>query len=311
MAINKNNKLAQKKHTEKPKTDFYQVVTDQVIEALEAGVKPWACPWDVTQSSGLPENFSTGNEYTGMNVMLLWMSAQMNQFGSNQWLTFKQAQALGGNVIKGEKGTHIFFYKMLEKEKIVNGKEKKEEIPMLKTFVVFNLDQIEGVEKTEPQEIVVRDPLELRQDIEFFFEATGAKISYSGQKAFYRPSTDEIVIPDRERFDSTANLYATVMHELTHWTGHKSRLERTKGSKFGSKDYAFEELIAELGAAFLMADFGIVGEVQHESYIACWLEVLKGDKRYIFQAASKATKAHKYLKQCLESEAEIRLSTNS
>ncbi|PMM56290.1 ArdC family protein, partial [Vibrio splendidus] len=250
-----------KKTVSKTPRDFHQEVTNQIIEALEAGVKPWACPWDVTQSDGLPYNFSTGNTYSGMNVMLLWMSAQMNQFSSNQWLTFKQALALGGNVIKGEKGTHITFYKSLEKEKTVNGKEKIETIPMLKTFVVFNLDQIEGITKPEPK-TVLRGELDLREDVEDFFKATGATINYVGQKAFFRPSTDEIVIPERERFESTANLYATVLHELTHWTGHKSRLNRTKGSKFGDKDYAFEELVAELGSAFLMADFGIVGEVQ-------------------------------------------------
>ncbi|PMM52251.1 ArdC family protein, partial [Vibrio splendidus] len=250
-----------KKTVSKTPRDFHQEVTNQIIEALEAGVKPWACPWDVTQSDGLPYNFSTGNTYSGMNVMLLWMSAQMNQFSSNQWLTFKQALDLGGNVIKGEKGTHITFYKSLEKEKTVNGKEKIETIPMLKTFVVFNLDQIEGITKPESK-TVLRGELDLREDVEDFFKATGATINYVGQKAFFRPSTDEIVIPERERFESTANLYATVLHELTHWTGHKSRLNRTKGSKFGDKDYAFEELVAELGSAFLMADFGIVGEVQ-------------------------------------------------
>ncbi|WP_299139149.1 ArdC family protein [uncultured Vibrio sp.] len=295
-----------KKTVSKTPRDFHQEVTNQIIEALEAGVKPWSCPWDVTQSDGLPYNFSTGNTYSGMNVMLLWMSAQMNQFSSNQWLTFKQALDLGGNVIKGEKGTHITFYKSLEKEKTVNGKEKIETIPMLKTFVVFNLDQIEGITKPEPKTDLIGE-LDLREDVEDFFKATGATINYVGQKAFFRPSTDEIVIPERERFESTANLYATVMHELTHWTGHKSRLNRTKGSKFGDKDYAFEELVAELGSAFLMADFGIVGDVQHESYIANWLEVLKNDKRFIFKAASQASKAFTHLKEYVEDESENQL----
>ena len=295
-----------KKTVKKTSRDFHQEVTNQIIEALESGIKPWTCPWDVTQSDGLPYNFSTGNTYSGMNIMLLWMSAQMNRFGSNQWLTFKQALDLGGNVIKGEKGTHITFYKSLEKEKIVNGKEEKETIPMLKTFVVFNLDQIEGITKPVPK-TALKSELDLRDDVEDFFKATGATINYVGQKAFFRPSTDEIVIPERERFQSTDDLYATVMHELTHWTGHQSRLNRKKGTKFGDKDYAFEELVAELGSAFLMADFGMVGEVQHESYIASWLEVLKNDKRFIFKAASQASKAFTHLKEYVEDESEHQL----
>ncbi|KFA96686.1 ArdC family protein [Vibrio sp. ER1A] len=285
--------------TNKPKKDFYQEVTNQIIEALEQGIKPWSCPWDVTQASGMPTNFMTQKEYQGMNIMLLWMSAQMNRFSSSKWLTFKQAKELGGQVRKGEKGTHIFFYKMVEKKSNEGNGDEKEAYPMLKTFVVFNLDQVEGLSDTN-SETVVRDEVTLIDEVEHFIRSTEAKISYCGQKAFFRPSTDEVVIPEHDRFHSTADLYATIMHELTHWTGHKTRLDRDSKGKFGSKDYAFEELIAELGAAFLMADFGIIGEVQHESYIASWLEVLKNDKRYIFKAATQASKAHQYLKAFLE-----------
>ncbi|MDN3683224.1 zincin-like metallopeptidase domain-containing protein [Vibrio tapetis subsp. quintayensis] len=283
--------------TTNKKTDFYQVVTDQIIEALEQGIKPWQCPWDVTQASGIPSNFSTQNDYQGMNVMLLWMSAQMNRFSSPQWLTFKQSKALGGKVRKGEKGTHIFFYKVVEKKNSAPGQEEKETYSCLKTYVVFNLDQIEGVEQADTPVVNVRDDVTLIDEVETFLVSTGASISYSGQKAFFRPSTDEIVIPERSRFSENADLYATIMHELTHWTGHKSRLDRDNKGSFGSKDYAFEELIAEIGAAFLMADFGIVGNVQHESYIASWLEVLKNDKRYVFKAATQASKAHQLLKE--------------
>jgi len=288
--------------TKQIKKDFYQEVTNQVIEALEQDVKPWSCPWDVTQTSGIPSNFDTHKEYQGMNIMLLWMSAQMNRFSSSQWLTFKQAKALGGQVRRGEKGTHIFFYKQVEK-KSKELDDENETYSMLKTYVVFNIDQIDGLDGEDNIEsVIVRDDVTLVSEVEYFIESTGAKVSYHGQKAYYRPSTDEVVIPERNRFHSTENLYATIMHELTHWTGHQTRLVRDNKGKFGSKDYAFEELIAELGAAFLMADFGFIGDVQHESYIASWLEVLKNDKRYIFKAAAQASKAHQYLKALVKQE---------
>lgn len=277
----------------KSSTDFYQTITNQIIQALESGIKPWVCPWDRTQATGLPINASTHQPYQGMNIMLLWMSAAERNFSSPYWLTFKQAKDLGGKVRKGEKGTTIFFYKMVQKKKVEN--EKEDVYPMLKTYTVFNLDQIDGFSLEQDESSTLRHEIELLEEVEAFIEATQADITYGGQKAFFRPSADIVVIPDRERFHSTADLYATIMHELTHWSGHKSRLDRDMKGEFGSKDYAQEELVAELGSAFLMASFGVVGEVQHESYIASWLEALKNDKRYIFKAASHASKAHQYL----------------
>lgn len=169
---------------------------------------------------------------------------------------------------------------------------------MLKTFTVFNIEQTDGLnldEEIGPQPVTEFDPL---PDVEALFQRTGANINERGQQAFYQPSTDEIWLPERHLFADAANFYATGLHELVHWTGAKSRLDRGKGGKFGSESYAFEELIAELGCAFLMADLGVSGEVQHESYIASWLKTLKDDKRYIFQAASAASKAHRFLMEC-------------
>ncbi|MGF1907766.1 ArdC family protein [Aliivibrio salmonicida] len=289
-----------KTHT-KNKPDFYQQITNQIIEALESGVKPWVCPWDKTEQSGMPSNASTGAEYNGMNIMLLWMSATMQSFSSSFWMTFKQAKAKGGQVRKGEKGTHIFFYNMIEKTD--KGTDEVERYAMLKTYSVFNIDQIDGLPESMHCPVVAtndEDPIRSLEHVERFLHATGANIVYNGQRAFYRPSTDEIVIPDLHRFSTTEDAYATTLHELTHWTGHKSRLERKNGNAFGSKDYAFEELIAELGSVFLMADLGIVGEVQHESYIANWLTALKDDKRYIFKAASQASKAHQFLRNVVD-----------
>ncbi|HHN8391450.1 TPA: ArdC family protein [Morganella morganii] len=278
----------------KAKPDMYQTVTDNIIRALEAGVKPWVCPWTGNGvASGLPANFSTGTAYSGINIMLLWSSAAEQGYTDSRWLTYKQAAEQGGQVRKGEHGTTIIYYKMLEKE---NEAGETEHIPMLKTFTVFNVQQIDNLAveyATLPAASF--DPIEKAEALTV---RSGAKITEKGIQAFYRPSTDEIYLPERFRFNHAADFYATQLHELIHWTGAKSRLNREKGSKYGSDKYAFEELIAELGCAFLMADLGITGDVQHESYISSWLKALNDDKRFIFKAASAASKAHRYLTTC-------------
>lgn len=280
----------------KTRIDIYQTVTDSIIKALEAGVKPWTCPWQrVPGMSGLPSNFITGMAYSGMNIMLLWCSASEQGFRDARWMTYKQAQATGGQVRKGEHGTTAIFYTTLEKE---NDEGETEHIPMLKTFTVFNVEQIDGLplmdESTNSTETF--DPLPQAENL---FRCSGATITEKGQNAFYRPSSDEIFLPERFLFSDSANFYATGLHELVHWSGAQKRLNREMNGKFGSEEYAFEELCAELGSAFLMADLGIAGEVQHESYIASWLKALKNDKRYIFKAASSASKAHRYLMDTL------------
>ncbi|MFK3708706.1 ArdC family protein [Klebsiella sp. NPDC088457] len=276
----------------KTKTDIYQTVTDGIITALEAGVKPWACPWQrVAGMSGLPSNYATGAAYSGMNIMLLWCSASKQGFSDSRWMTYKQSQAAGGQVRKGEHGTTAIFYTTLEKE---NDAGEIDHIPMLKTFVVFNVEQIDGLsltaETVAPE--ATFDPLPQAENL---FRSSGARIIEKGQNAFFMPSSDEIWLPERHLFADAANFYATGLHELVHWSGAKSRLNREMKGRFGSEGYAAEELVAELGSAFLMAELGIVGEVQHESYIASWLKALKNDKRYIFKAASAASKAHRYL----------------
>jgi len=276
----------------KNSTDIYQSVTDSIIAALEAGVKPWSCPWQrVPGMSGLPSNYATGAAYSGMNIMLLWSSASEQGFNDSRWMTYKQAKAEGGQVRKGEHGTTAIFYTTLEKE---NDDGETDYIPMLKTFTVFNVEQINGLPMSDEVVFpaVTFEPL---PPAEALFLNSGATIIEKGQNAFFAPSTDEIHLPERRLFSDAANFYATGLHELIHWCGAKSRLNREMKGKFGSESYAFEELIAELGSAFLMADLGVVGEVQHESYIASWLKALKNDKRYIFKAASAASKAHRYL----------------
>lgn len=278
----------------KAKPDMYQTVTDNIIRALESGVKPWVCPWTCNGvASGLPANFSTGTAYSGINIMLLWSSAAEQGYTDPRWLTYKQAAEQGGQVRKGEHGTTIIYYKMLEKE---NEAGETEHIPMLKTFTVFNVQQIDNLAvECAALPAASFDPIE---KAEALTARSGAKITERGIQAFYRPSSDEIYLPERYHFNNAADFYATQLHELVHWTGSKSRLNREKGGKYGSEKYAFEELIAELGCAFLMADLGITGDVQHESYISSWLKALNDDKRFIFKAASAASKAHRYLTTC-------------
>lgn len=281
----------------KPKTDIYQTVTDRIVSALEAGVKPWVCPWQrVAGMTGIPTNYTTGASYSGMNIMLLWCSASEQGFTDPRWLTYKQAQAEGAQVRKGEKGTMGIFYSMIEKE---NENGDVENYPMLKTFTLFNAQQIDGLsqsEEVEPAiEVEIFDPL---PNVEALLKRSGANITERGQAAYFNPQADAIVLPERRLFAHAADFYATGLHELTHWSGAKTRLNREMRGKFDKEGYAFEELIAELGSAFLMADLGVVGDVQHENYIASWLKALKNDKRYIFKAASAASKAHRYLMDC-------------
>ena len=283
--------------------DFYQTVTDRIIEALEQGVKPWVCPWDKTFNGGLPMNFQSKKSYNGVNIMLLWMSASAQGFQRCEWLTYKQAQELGGQVRKGEKGTQITFYKTLEIEKEnQKGEKETDKIPMLKTFTVFNVEQIDGLTlpplPTTQENDEENGGFEALEHVETFIKNTEAKLTERGVQAFFCPSTDEVVMPTRDRFTKAADFYATALHELTHWTGGKKRLDRKQSGGFGSQDYAFEELIAELGSAFAIADLGVIGEYQHDSYIESWLTALKGDKRYIFKAAAQASKAHQFLVSC-------------
>lgn len=276
----------------KTKTDINQTVTDSIIAALETGVKPWACPWQRTPGmSGLPSNYATGMGYSGMNIMLLWCRASEQGFNDSRWMTYKQAKAEGGQVRKGEHGTTAIFYTMLERE---NNEGETDYIPMLKTFTVFNVEQIDGLPLSD-EAVFPPETFEPLPQVEALFRNCGATIIEKGQNAFFAPSTDEIHLPELRLFSDAVNFYATGLHELVHWSGAKSRLNREMKGKFGSEGYAFEELIAELGSAFLVADLGIAGEVQHESYIASWLKALKNDKRYIFKAASAASKAHRYL----------------
>lgn len=291
------------------KRDIYQEVTDRIVAALEAGTAPWVRPW---QAGGddWPRNGGTGRRYNGINVFLLWMTAGAEGYSSPEWFTYKQAQAAGGQVRKGEKGTMVTLWKPIKvTKKDANGKAVKgsdgkvvkEDRLFLKHFVVFNRAQIDGL--PEPVAVEEQPEPERHAAAEAFVKATGAAITHGGGRACYSPLADSIRLPELRAFDDAGAYYATALHELVHWSGHKTRLDRDLTGRFGDESYAAEELIAEMGAAFLCADLRIEGRTQHPEYIASWIKVLKDDKKALFTAASKARQAAEYMNEITETKA--------
>lgn len=275
------------------KLDTYQQVTDAIVAQLEAGTKPWQKRWRGGAVND-PKR-ATGQRYRGINVLLLWASAEANGFTGQHWFTFKQALDLGGNVRKGAKGTQIVFFKKLERaEQNEAGEDVTRKIPMLRTYTVFNADQCENLPErfqAAPVELVAGQQRD--EAAEAALRSCGADIREGEASAYYVPSADFVNMPRFELFDSPGAYLATLAHELCHWTGHSSRLDRQLLNRFGSKDYAFEELVAEIGAAFVGARLGIVGEHidNHAAYLASWLKALRDDKRMIFKAATLAQAA--------------------
>jgi antirestriction protein ArdC len=275
------------------KTNAYEAITDKIIGILEAGKAAGSITWNGQGEAGrMPYNLKTGDPYSGVNVLSLWIGAESQGYTSPAWLTFKQAIDLGGHVRKGEKSVlGIYFEARERKETNSSGEEETRRVPFVKTFHVFNLDQVEGIPKPEP--FAIWNPLERAEEV---MRNSGASIIEGGTRAFYNPMKDDIRLPDRERFRSPENFYAVALHELTHWTGHKSRLARDLKNRFGTEAYAMEELVAELGAAFLSAETGVKGKLEHHaSYVESWLRVLKGDKKAIVTAASAASKASRFI----------------
>ncbi len=284
------------------RTDIYTRITNQIVAYLEVGVKPWTQPWQSaggTVSRPLRHN---GEPYAGINVLTLWCSSMERGFNSSTWMTFKQALQLGGAVRKGEKGSPVVFASSMTKteENSSTGEEQERKIPFLKSYTVFNVEQIDGLPERfgERAEIIVNSD-ERVAHAEIFFAATGALIRHGGDRAFYAPGPDLIQMPHFEAFRDAQSYYATLAHEATHWTSHKTRLDRSFDQKrFGDDGYAREELVAELGAAFLCADLGITlkQRTDHADYLGFWLKVLKEDKRAIFSAAAHAQRAIEFLK---------------
>ena len=280
--------------------DLYQSVTDKIIAALEAGTPPWVCPWTRVQGSLAPANLSTGRPYRGINTLLLNVQAITQGYALNRWLTFQQARNLGGCVRRGETGTQIVFFKMLEcddqsSRRAANDEPGRKVIPLLRSFTVFNAAQVDDL----PEALtVVSAPPEHWSPIEAaeaLLARSGADIRHGGDRAFYRPADDVIQLPLPTVFPQASSYYATALHELTHWTGAPDRCNRVLTGRQHIESYAYEELVAEMGAAFLSSHCGLPGELQHASYIASWLNALRNDKRLIFTAASLAQKAADYL----------------
>jgi antirestriction protein ArdC len=271
--------------------DIRQAVTDQIIQIIEQGLAKGETMWDTTVKFGLPTNYQTKRPYSGINILTLTGEAVERGFSRNEWLTFKQAQALGAKVNKGAKGVLGVFFKMADRKEPKNEEDK---IPILSPFWVFNVDEITGLPEVSEVERFDFDPID---EAERILTASGASITWQGARAFYRPATDEIYMPDRDRFSSSANAYAVALHELTHWTGHASRMNRDYGKMTKVDRYAFEELVAELGAAYLVAHLGIKGSKleNHADYLQHYLTILKEDKSAIFTAARMASQAFDFI----------------
>jgi antirestriction protein ArdC len=289
---------------EPSRPDLYSRITNTIIADLEAGVRPWTKPWSAEHLAGRITRplRSTGEPYSGVNVILLWAEAVARGFSAPIWITFRQALALGGHVRKGEHGsTVVYANRITRTEAGDNGQDVEREIPFLKAYTVFNVDQVEGLPahfyaQAQPK----LDPVQRIAHADAFFAAAGADIRQGGNQAYYAIDADYVQVPPFECFADPEAYYATLAHECTHWTRHPTRLDRDFGRKrWGDHGYAREELVAELGAAFLCADLGLALEPRpdHASYIASWLKVLQDDKRLIFTAAAHAQRAADFLNQ--------------
>lgn len=288
-----------------PRASLYDEVTRKIISELEAGRFPWVQPWDshVAGGPGLPMNALTARRYSGINVLLLWGAAIEGDYPSQCWLTFKQARQAGGSVRKGERGTCVVyadrFIPEAEKAKVRETGEDARAVPFLKRFTVFNVAQCEGLRPEALNALATQAaPLPEREIVphaEALVRATGADFRIGGDKAYYAPGGDFVAVPPQPAFRDQINFYRTAFHELSHWTGHRARLDRDQTGRFGSNAYAREELCAEISAAFICAALGVAPTVRHSDYVGSWLAVMREDNRAIFRAAGQASKAADYI----------------
>jgi antirestriction protein ArdC len=283
--------------------DVYQRVTDRIVADLERGVRTWTKPWNAEHAAGRISRplRANGQPYRGINVLMLWGAAMEHGFMAPIWMTYKQAAELGGQVRKGEKGSLVVYADRITKT-VINeetGEDEEAAIPFMKGYTVFNVEQIDGLPAHfHAPAIPPRSTLERIASADAFFSAIGATVRHGGDRAYYAQASDHVQMPPFESFRDAESYYATLAHELTHYTKNPSRLDRDLGRKrWGDDGYAREELVAELGAAFLCADLGLALEPRedHAAYLASWIAVLKDDKRAIFQAASHAQRAADFL----------------
>lgn len=284
--------------------DIHAVITDQIVTAIEEGAGEFRMPWH-RQSGSLmrPVNITSGKAYQGINILALWVAAESRGYSAPVWGTFKQWLDKGYPVRKGEKSVLGVFYKDLRFEDTdeSTGETSERKVGMARAFPLFNCAQVEGF--VAPETSFTPTQFDPHPRVEALITASQAAIGYGGDRAFYHSKEDRIQIPELGRFTGTETMSpaeafdATRLHELTHWTGAKHRLDRDFGKRFGDKVYAFEELVAELGAAYLCADLGVtpIARPDHAQYLAGWLAVLKEDKKAIFTAAGQAQLAASYL----------------
>jgi antirestriction protein ArdC len=277
--------------------NIFERITNQIADAIESGAPDYVMPWHKTgQSLECPINAVTGRAYRGVNVLTLWLQGSAAGFESGQWATYRQWSESGAQVRKGERGSQVFFWQQREKasEAADDGDDRRRLGFVAKAFTVFNADQVDGFSALP---VPVLSESDRNAQAEQFVRNLGAAIEHRGDRAFYSPGYDRIHMPDFGQFKSPSGYYSVLAHELTHWTGAKHRLDRNLGTRFGSADYAMEELIAELGAAFTCAKLGLRTEPRrdHAPYVASWLQALRGDSRAIFTAASKAQEATDFL----------------
>ncbi len=284
--------------------DHYAEVTAQVVAALEAGTLPWRRPWDQDEAGAgplAPRNAVSGRHYRGVNVLILGMTGMAFAGSDPRWLTYRQAEAMGWQVRRGERGTRVFFFRKLTvpdrgaAPELDEGEGGSRTVPLLRAFTVFHASQVDGIPAFEApslEEASWRTP----EAADIIMRESGAVFREGGDRAFYCPSTDHIQLPPRVSFETPEGFAATALHELGHWSGAPSRLDRDLTGRFGSHAYAQEELRAELASCFIGTELGLPCDIpNHASYIESWVRVLRGDKREIFRAAADAQRIADYL----------------
>lgn len=282
--------------------DIHRHITDQIIAAMEQGAGEFRLPWHRSAGNIMrPVNVASKNAYRGVNILALWSSADAKGYSSGHWGTYKQWTEVGAQVRKGEKSAYVVFYKEFTVAAEDAAGDESETRLFARATPVFAAEQVDGYTLPAPDTpATVIEPLDAA---EAFINATGATIEHGGSRAFYRPSTDSIQLPPREAFigsptsSAAESYYTTLLHELTHWTSAETRCNRQLGKRFGDEAYAMEELVAELGAAFLCADLRVTDEprADHAQYLDTWLRVMNADMKAIFTAASKASEAAAFL----------------
>ncbi|MEG3124890.1 ArdC family protein [Sphingomonas sp. GB1N7] len=279
---------------------LYAEVTSRVIAELEAGRLPWVQPWDgAACGCTMPHNAGDGRRYSGINVLILWAAVIEGGYASQRWLTYRQAQAAGGNVRRGEKGTVVCYADRFtpkgEEGRAQDEDRDARQVAFLKRFTVFNVDQCEGLSDAFVDVPDASIAVDILPQVKCLIAAIGADFRIGGGEAYYSPGGDFVAVPPQAAFGEPMNWYRTALHELGHWTGHRTRLDRDQRGGFGNPDYAREELIAEMASAFNCASLSIQPIVRHADYIGSWLAVLRNDEKAIFRAASAASKAADYL----------------